>query len=293
MEKDKVFFSEEGLTSTSANHVANLAKEMIQTIESELENMKFYQTEVALIGSGSKDTISYGINAAQLNTIPDKLDFVAKAKSLIAWLREAIKAKQRLLDEAECITINDYCRINGIEIPVEPTRGEVLTEDAYYAPLDIKERNRYLMLESEAAVIGKLIHPRGTFSTQRAELKNKIDNPHTVNGRGRDSLIFTYTPTVEAALVDNMFFELQAKHREIQAQLNGIKYKCEEAINNSKIKVSSEYNAAYTVYETEKNKLVSLKQQYVEELTNSLSKLKIVIPNSLKGTYDAVISLNK
>ena len=293
MEKDKVFFAESGLSSTSANHVANLAKEMIQTMETPLENMVFYKTEVALIGSGNKDIISYGINKDFLNEIPERLDFIAKAKSLIAWLREAIKAKQRLLDDAECLTLEQFCHIKNLQLPISPIRGTVLTEDEYYASLDIKERNRYYQLETEAAVIGKLIHPRGTFSTQRADLKNKIDNPHSVNGNGRDAIIYSYTPTVERYDVDNMFFELQAKHREIQAQLNSMKYKCEEAINQSKIKVSSDYNAAYSIYKTELDKIVAQKQQYIEELTNSLSKLKIVIPNNLMPTYEKVMSLNK
>ena len=34
---NNVFFSENGLTSTSANHVANLAKEFIQSIESDVQ----------------------------------------------------------------------------------------------------------------------------------------------------------------------------------------------------------------------------------------------------------------
>ena len=32
MQKDKIYFGENGLTSTSANHIANLAKEYYQTL---------------------------------------------------------------------------------------------------------------------------------------------------------------------------------------------------------------------------------------------------------------------
>ena len=46
MKKDTIFFSEDGkgLTSTSANHVANLAKEMISDLETSLEAMSLYST---------------------------------------------------------------------------------------------------------------------------------------------------------------------------------------------------------------------------------------------------------
>lgn len=53
MEKDLIFFKKEGeegvaLTSTSANHIANLAKEYIQGVEMQLNNISFYNTEIAL-----------------------------------------------------------------------------------------------------------------------------------------------------------------------------------------------------------------------------------------------------
>lgn len=46
MQKDLVFFKKEGeegvaLTSTSANHIANMAKEYIQGMETQLNNVSF------------------------------------------------------------------------------------------------------------------------------------------------------------------------------------------------------------------------------------------------------------
>ena len=53
MDKDMIFFSADGngLTSTSANHIANMAKEMICGLEAEAEGMTLFSTSVALIGS--------------------------------------------------------------------------------------------------------------------------------------------------------------------------------------------------------------------------------------------------
>lgn len=44
MKKDMIFFSTEGkgLTSTSANHIANLAKEMVREIETSLAGLTLY-----------------------------------------------------------------------------------------------------------------------------------------------------------------------------------------------------------------------------------------------------------
>ena len=54
--KDMVFFANEDtegvkLSSTSANHIANLAKEYIQGVETQLNNICFFNAEVALVGS--------------------------------------------------------------------------------------------------------------------------------------------------------------------------------------------------------------------------------------------------
>ena len=87
-----VFFAENGLTSTSANHIANLAKEAYQNLENELNSICFYTTKVSLLGTSTKEVLHYGNQLIDVT----KLDKIAELKSLIAWLREAIKAKEQL-----------------------------------------------------------------------------------------------------------------------------------------------------------------------------------------------------
>lgn len=41
MDKRNVFFGEKGLTSTSANHIANMAKEFIQVKSAMVEHLRF------------------------------------------------------------------------------------------------------------------------------------------------------------------------------------------------------------------------------------------------------------
>lgn len=134
------------------------------------------------------------------------------------------------------------------EKPLSPVAPHVLTEQEYYASLPIKERNRYYQLETVAAVIGKYIHPDDVLSDERKKLKNRIQHPHQVDGKGRDALIYTYEPSVSAEDVDNTFYELQKKHREVQAQLNSMKHDCEVAIEESTNKSNTEYAVASSEY---------------------------------------------
>lgn len=298
MQKDLVFFKKEGeegvaLTSTSANHIANLAKEYIQSVETLLNNICFFNIEVALVGSNGANIIQTGGTSEVLNNLQSLLGGVAQAKSLIAWLREGIKAKENLMKDLQNIGLEDWCEENGLAYPEAPKRGHVLTEIEYYASLPIKERNRYYQLETEAAVLGKYIHPDGHLSDARKELKDKLQHPHEVDGKGRDALIYTYTPTVNVAEVDNVFFELQKKHREVQAQLNAMKYNCEQAINESTSKVNTEYMIASQKYQAELKDILGAFKTWNDEKSQEYSKLKIVVPNSLLGIYNTINSLGK
>lgn len=291
MEKDKIFFAESGLTSTSANHVANLAKELVQQTESELNNMVFYTTTVSLIGSNTHNTLQGGV--LDVSNIPELLKEVSEAKSLIAWLREAIKAKERLMKECEVNAEADYMAANNIDYPERPVKKHTLTEDEYYSSLSIKERNRYYALETEAAVIGKYIHPEGVFAQARKKLNFYVLNPNRVEGNGRDTIIYSFRPTMDVETVDDMFFELQAKHREIQSQLNSIKYQCEQAIIASETEANEEYVNALQKYHTEANMLQAQISKYKTEKLKEIGNYKIIIPDSLKAIYEKVSKLGK
>ena len=295
--RKSVFFNsksegEVALTSTSANHIANLAREYIQSLELDLTNVNFYNTEVALIG-GNSNILQEGWKAEELNKVIPGLQEIALAKSLIAWLREGIKAKEALMKEIEDLSFEQWCQDNNVKAPVSPEYGHILTEDEYYDSLPIKERNRYYQLETEAAVIGRYIHPNGDLSKARKALKDKIQHPHEVDGRGRDALIYTYTPTITVGSVEALFFELQKKHREVQAQLNAIKHSCEQAIAESTQKVNTEYNIAVLEYDANLKNTIGLYKEYKDNKCRECKELKIVIPKSLLGIYSTINSLGK
>lgn len=293
MEKDKIFFGKDGLTSTSANHVANMAKEYIVDIESELSSIGFYSTSVALIGSDSSNSVIIGNTTEDMNRIPNLLKQVAEAKSLIAWLREAIIAKDNLDHELAFLGQAMYTQETGQKEPVHPSKDAALTEDQYYASLSIKERNRYYQLETEAAVLGKYIHPTGAFSKARKHLAKVIRNPHNVEGSGRDTIIYEHTPSVLISDVDDMFFSLQSKYREVQAQLNQMKHACEQAIKASEREVEAKYLKELDAWTNQKCKFTDQVASYIKNKQVEIASYKIIIPDSLRGIYETVSKLGK
>jgi hypothetical protein len=282
----KVFFGEQGLTSTSANHIANIAKEKLAMLEANISNCVFYNTEIGLLSEQNTKLIKKGVT--DITKFEKSLQIISEFKSLIAWLREAIKAKKELTAQIQNMSVRDYCRIHNIEYPLSPEKSAVLTEEEYYNSLSIKERNRYYMLETQAAVIGKFIHPDGYFAEGRKALLDKIQNPIKVDSNGRDTILSYYTPTVSKEEVETLFFTLQDKQREIQAQLNSIKFECESAIQESQRKSNTEFKTAYEQYSNDVNKIQIDFELWQKEELQKVQKLKILIPDSLKRIFDIV-----
>lgn len=295
MKKDMIFLSTEGkgLTSTSANHIANLAKEMVRETEASLEGLTFYSTSVALIGNDSVNTLREGDTSETLGKIKAQLHTIAKANSLIAWLREAIKAKERLLKEVDDLTLNDFMKLQGIKKPDMPTRGTALTEDEYYASLSVDERNRFYSLEALASVLGKAVHPAGVIANAREQLNERLKNPKTIEGKGRDALLFFYTPTVKTSQVDEVYFAVQKEFREVQASLNAIKYDCLKAVKESEIEVQTKYADDYAKYQAEITRIQNEMSTYEKKRTREIGSFKIRIPDSLVDIYERVAHLGK
>ena len=115
---NNVYFGNEGMTSTTANHYANIAKEMIKRTEKKLYGVKFYQTSISAIGSAEKQLMSQG--SSDISFIDDALREIAEANSFCAWVREAIKEKEAQQLAVNRKDFNEWLREQGIEIKEEP-----------------------------------------------------------------------------------------------------------------------------------------------------------------------------
>lgn len=289
MKKDEIFFGKEGLTSTEANHIANMAKEYINTNSN--MNLMFYNTSIETLNN---QVITKTNNKTSLKDLEEKLERMAKATSLISWLREAIKAKDRLILEMEALSLENYCIIKNIEYPKNPNAPlNILTDNEYYGSLPIKEREKYYTLEAFASVYGKFIHPKGDFITAKEKLVEVIQTPTKLGLNGNDTIIYNYEPLVSISYVEAVFFELQVKYRDVQAQLNKYKADCENAIKRDSIYKYNSYREALSKYQSAKALLETELSSYKAMETERIGKLKIIIPDDLKDIYSKISNLGK
>ena len=285
MQKDLIFLDENGkLTMTSAAYYRNLAAAKANTIIQKINGIRLVSKEVALIGEGFSVT-QFGNTTEEINKIPELLAQAAQYQGFEAWLNEAIQAKQRLLDEASRYNIRDWAKDNDVELPVEPIRENVLTEDEYLSTLSIKDRNRYYMLVTEAALIGKFIHKDCPLDRAIAELSDAQIHPIKEILNGRDTLLHKYTPSVKEDDAMSLYFILQNKHRELQAQINGLKENMNKAIQEDSTKKLNAYIVARDNYNNQYQALAARYEKDKNARSEAIAKLKIVIPKHYEELY--------
>ena len=115
-----------------------------------------------------------------------------------------------------------FCKMFNLTMPAEVKQQAAMTVDDYMASLTVKDRNRMLLLEAKAAVIGKFIHEDGTLAKERKNLRTVMARPVGISGEGTNTMIVEAKPSVSQEYVDGMFFRLAAEHRALQAELNGM-----------------------------------------------------------------------
>ena len=293
---NSVFFGQEGMTSTSANYYANIAKELQEAAAERLNNLRFFNASVAVIGSDNKQLMIAG--NTDLNSIEEDLQTQSSMFTFCAWVREAIKVKEEMQKSVQRLDIEAWAEEQGIELPIQPkypaTVEDLVTKDVIDS-WDINKRTRYLRLDTFAAHYGKLIHPKGAYSNARKEAHTAVNQPIVKEGTGRDMVLYYREPSVDINEVDSKFLELQDKYRQYEKELNQMKAEIQDTINELTRRAYEEYQAKIDEWK-ELNKAYNsawaeLRAKYNTWKTNELeriSKLKITIPDNLKATFKVI-----
>ncbi len=289
-----VYFNEKGITSTEGNHLCNIAKELQQAAINRLNSVKFFETTISVIGSNEKQLMSKGNES--LDFIEEDLQLVASLNAFCAWVREAIKEKERQQDNIRKLIFDEWAEQLSIELPTSPkhpSKPFVVSEQSVLDSWDINKRNKYLELEAFASTIGKYIHPNGEYSCAREKAHNAINKPISKEGSGRDTVLYHTTPSINIEDVDNLYMFLQSKHREYEKQLNMMKAEIKESVTKLTVENNQHYENLLEIYRKEysdyNSKLLELRSQYNTWITKTLeniSKYKIAIPNNLKETFN-------
>lgn len=295
---NNVFFENGFMTSTEAQNICNIAKEAVTNEHERLSAVSFYDTEIASIIS-PEAFIKTKISPNDISWISESLDKIGRYNALNAWLKEAIKAKEEAMDEVDIMDVTTLDFYEDYIKPEEPTIGyDSFDEEKVMSEWSANKLNRYYTLNSEAAVIGKYIHDSGAIAKARKDLVNKMANPSTVSGQGRETIVYKYIPSVDTEVVEGIYMSLLAKHRKLNAELNSLKAEIKETINKKNIEASIAFRDKHTEWEYKISEYYSLVKQrdakineYKISEKERISKLKINVPSSLMDTYKEIKAL--
>ena len=294
-----IYFGEEGMTSTSAQHVSAMANVMVQDVKQHLMGLRLYEKSIRVIGD-----VECKVEEVN-NTLPEISEGVkqiCKANALIAWLREAVKEREQAQQYIQDMTLDKWMELQGIEkpaSPVPPMMPKINFQD-YKTILDtglsVKEYNRFVELNSALAVYGEMIHDKGLLTRQKNELARILQNPTEVKESGRDTIITTYKVDVNVAVdIDKLYTELQSEYRKLQAEKNGIEAKFSNLAMDYQTRKMEEWKAAKAQYDRDltrvNSELVGIQtqmQEWKKQRLEELAALKIIIPNDLKALYKSL-----
>lgn len=275
------FLGTDGLTQTSANHIANIAKEMYESLEAKLDSIKLVSSNFTLAAVGTSFPVSVASSKEELNDLAFTLEQIARLKALISWLREGIKAKTNLCSSREEDAYIKRLVKEGRTDLAEPELDNSPSFEAVLAAKPDAFQARYYSLEAKCATMGKYIHPDGHLSDVRKEFYDRMKNPTGVCGRGQEAEIHTYSTEFTPEEVDQVFFALQKKYRSVQADFNAMKAEVENEFAVQEKDYLKEHLANVEKWrEFVKQEILSYREK--------VKALKIVIPESLRETYEKV-----
>ena len=292
IETNSVFFGEKGLTSTSAQHIKDMAGHLVDNAKSKLNSINFVTEDVTLIGNNTQHRLHTGLNGEETQNINNLLLEVAQAQSLQAWLGEALKEKENVVAHIRSFTFGNYCTANNIafEYPCRPVR---MSQQEWLNSLNIKERNEYLHLQTLCAIYGNFIHPKGSLDNARKAAYEAQKEPVTYVENGGNTIFHHYSLSQSIEEIEALFFELQNTHREYQARFNAMKHKYELEADAKFDAELKEWEKVTLEMREEEEKKKEEYLKYKENLMIEARNLKIVIPNDLKDIYAKVSSLGK
>ncbi|MCH5239609.1 MAG: hypothetical protein J1F38_05255 [Muribaculaceae bacterium] len=289
---------DKGMTSTSANKLANLAKERNREDMLFIESVRFVNEEMSLLTSpAEKVLLLEGMkgDSADFSKIKEAMLRVARFNSFISWVREAIKAKDSMIGKVKLTSLTEWCKKNNIDLPKVPLNKveEDLEENRAASKIGIEDMARYFINESKASVLGQAIHPEGSIARARKNLMEASIRHSYKEGEGKDMVITTLSPTADIKAVTDFYMSLQSDWRHAESLVNQSKNEWEQADSELRLELTNEYNKKMREHENLTARIKSDWEKWKLEEVRRIGKLKIRIPQTLQPVLDELLALGK
>ena len=312
--------SEQSFTSTAANTIAEWAKLLYEKFENAQEVANAVSEYHLLIGSETPLSGRVGKSAEEIKKIfLENSENIIDLKAMCAWMREAIKFKEKLGVAIDCYespalvevkaaphTVTDkerqyveYLRRQLFELKSDPTlhqaevacglvpKAKVITADDVKEDLGLKIMFDLLRSEAAASVYGKIVHKGGHLKRIKDDIMSASINPVVINGTGASTVAVTKNPSMTIDEVEELEMKIQRLHREQQTKFNSLtRTEITDKVNS--------YNLAEAVrYKEEYEKAIEYYKQVSEPIEEKKAQLEALIRDEERRLRDLETSRNR
>lgn len=330
MKNKTSFFAETGmlLAPKQAEHIMRMATTLADEMMERISERNYFDCLLVTADGETTGSLERGSSAQVLEGTIGEVERVINLKHLADHISLALKEKERQTKAVNNLTLDDYCRNKGYKLELTKLDDWLMQKGVSDLPsyneqnvntepdmeelemmLDLKTLANLLSMRATAAAIGQCIHPEGTFAAAREALMNCQSTPNSLAAVGNVAVKYSSRPSVDLADVDDVYFGLQARHRELEAGINRIKSTLrlkerekqlsiieenKKALNehieieNRKKVAVEEYQKLRTAYISRKDQLNHEMEDWKEKELNRIAELMVSVPTHLEETLKTI-----
>ena len=292
MKLNTFYFAEEGkpgLTMNKAQRLCVWADKMMMKAQAAISSINFVSEKEV---SQNKEELVTVIGDTQISFDKELKDMIALT-SLMSWLHEAIHVKISLELGACERQIEDWAKLNGIELPKYPEVSAKHDNESVMSEWAPEKVARYYRLENTCAVLHKLVGQDAPYETAIKRLLAISKNPREKSWHGDRLYVTEFTPSVETDDAIQQFYAYQQQHSQAQSELNAMKQELEQEVKRRNAKRRADYMEALAIYNEEmaimREKFKASREQELDEVR----KLRIRIPENLMDIFNVVRSMGQ
>lgn len=273
------YFNVSGITSSEANYICERIKETLKPIQDEINGL---ETHTATLDGEPLDSFK------KVENIDDKLKLIGELYAISAFLRTAIKEKEKRIniinDKIREIRQKEDALLEDIDMKILDKIRRVDMDD-FLLTLPLSDVITYKTAESRASHIGKFIH---NFDDIRHKLTKQEHISFKQVGENQVFKIH-HTPLYEIDELQQTQNYLLAEHREHENTVNFYKAKFRDFENQAQVCYEETLNQLHNERNTILNERVKAKTQALTAVKSQIANFKIIIPNEFKNTIDELL----
>lgn len=273
------YFNVSGVTSSEANYICERIKEKLKPIQDEINGL---ETHTSSLDGEQLDGFK------KVENIDDKLKLIGELYAISAFLRTAIKEKEKRIniinDKIRNVRQEEDVLLEKLDL-VELEKIRRVEMDDFLLTLPLADVIAYKTAEAKASHIGKFIH---NFDDIRHKLTKQERITFKQVGEKQVFKIH-HTPLYELDELQQTQNYLLAEHREYENTVNFYKAKFRDFENSAKVRYEEELNKLQNERNAILNERVKAKTEQLTAVKAEIASFKIIIPNEFKQIIDELL----